>query len=164
MRDADRGGRLRHPVEVDQIGARAFAVGVADDEGFVDRMPPVLFEKLQERRLAQTRNEDWLVVIQEAHVDEGALQVEQHQHVDRPARKAGQGGKRAGLEHIARLGPAGVQKAVDPLVVQRLAQRVGWKDQGRDAVTRAGVGSRNRNRQAEPQQGKDHAHASRIGA
>lgn len=128
MRDPDAGRGLGDAVEVDQIAPRLIAIGAADDQRLIDRMAAILRQELAQRCLAQTGHEDRLVMGQQPHVDERALKIQQHQHVDRLSGKAGQGRQRAGFKHIARIAAARIRQPPDALVVQRLAQRIGRRD------------------------------------
>ncbi len=61
--DANGGRGLRHPIEIDEVGAAAgLAIRRADNECFPDRMAAILFEECAQRRFAQAGNEDRLIV------------------------------------------------------------------------------------------------------
>ena len=125
VRDPDRGGRLGHPVQIDQ--RRAFPlsrpVGHADRDGVEDRMPPVLAHEFVERGVAQTRDEDRLVMFQQLGGQEPPLQIQRHQHMNDGPREPRYRRQRTGLEDIARVCPARVQDRPDPVLGQFLAQQ-----------------------------------------
>ena len=163
MRDTDRGRRLGHAVQIDQIAARArAAIGIAHHQRLVDRVAAILFEELVERGLAQTRDEDRLVMRDQPHVDEAAFAVKQHKDVDRRARKSGQGGHQHRLEDVSGLRSAGIQKLPRALVVELFAKGVGRNDERLDLLARQALRPQRRRKDQRDQQGKN-AHEGSLG-
>ena len=163
MRDAHRGRRLGHAIEIDKVGARpGIAIRRADDQRLVDRMAAVLLEELVKRRLAQTRHEDRLVVRNQPRVDEGPLQVQKHEDVDRRSGKPRQRRHRAGFKDVARIGAARVQQAPHPHLVHRFAKRVGRNHERLDVAARQRLGGK-RSGKDEPEQDQERAHAASLG-
>lgn len=132
MRDAHARGRLGDAVQVDERRSLIrLAVGDADDQRRRDGVPAILLEELVKRRLAQPRDEDRFVVLDQPKIQEAPLEVEHHQHVDRCSREARKRRQRLGLEDVADLRPAGIEQRPDALLVDRLAEGQRRHDQPR---------------------------------
>jgi len=167
MGDADRGRGLGHPVQIGQRrGATAtVAIRCPHHHGRSDVEAAILLQELLERRHAQARDKDRLVLLDQAYLDETARRIEHHQEVDRSAGKTGQGRQRLGLEHIARGFAIDVDQRVHPGLVDLFAQQQRRFDIAGDLVRgqRISPGSQGRQHQAEGKEKRAHGAKARPG-
>jgi hypothetical protein len=101
--DAQRGSGLGDAVEHDRPaafagGARA---GAADLHVLIEPEPLVLREEADQRLLAETSDENRLMLREQSHVDEGALRIDGDEEVEGRSREARDGREVHRLEDVA---------------------------------------------------------------